>query len=111
METIEKVNVAELKADIKESAEKQKWYRNQRKTVHKNCERKSGDPNDIEPWQATMDHRSNRAKLRAMYAAYAILRKQDLSEIDSGKFETTWDEDFFKTSVEKLLIKYRGEED
>lgn len=102
METIEKINVAELKSEIKELAEGQIELKNQRKTERLVGERK------MEPWQAAMEHRSNRAKLRAMYAAYAILRGKDISEIDSGKFETTWDEAFFKTSVEKILIKYQG---
>lgn len=103
METIEKVNVAELKSEIKELAEKQSSLKNQRKTVNLVGER------TMEPWQATMEHRSNRAKLRAMYAAYTILRGKELSDIDSGKFETEWDEVHFKTSVEKILIKYQGE--
>lgn len=102
METIEKVNVAELKSEIKELAGKQSSLKNQRKTVKLVGER------TMEPWQATMEHRSNRAKLRAMYAAYAILRGKELSDIDSGKFDTTWDEAHFKTSVEKILIKYQG---
>jgi hypothetical protein len=101
METIEKVNVAELKSEIKELAEKQSSLKNQRKTVKLVGER------TMEPWLAALNHHGNRAKLRAMYAAYAILRGKDPSVIDSGKFESEYDEDRFKTSVENILIKYQ----
>ena len=101
METIiSKVNVEKLRNDIKVLAQGQKELRNQRKTVNLEGERK------MEPWRAAMDHRSNRAKLRAMYTAYAILRGQSPSEIDSGKFETPWDESNFKTSVNEMLTRY-----
>jgi len=104
METIiSKVNVDKLRSDIKALAEGQKELRNQRKTVNLEGERK------MEPWRAAMDHRSNRAKLRAMYTAYAILRGQSPSEIDSGKFETPWDESHHKTSVDEMLKTYTKE--
>ena len=97
------INVSKLKNDIKALAESQKELRNQRKTVNLEGTRK------MEPWMAAMDHRSNRAKLRAMYTAYAILRGQSPSEIDSGKFETEWDESHYKTSVDEMLKTYLKE--
>lgn len=104
METmISKVNVAKLKNDVKALAKGQKELRNQRKTVNLEGERK------MEPWMAAMEHRQNRAKLRAMYTAYAILRGQSPSEIDSGKFETPWDESHYKTSVDEMLKTYTAE--
>jgi len=102
METIEKVNVKQLKEDIRVLAAEQKELRNQRKTV-----RFSGT-RTMEPWEATMNHFHNRQKLRVMYAAYAILRGRELSEIDSGKFETEYDKSHFETSLEEILKKYRS---
>ncbi len=98
--TISRIDVAKLKNDIKTLSEGQKELRNQRKTVKLKGERK------MEPWKAAMDHHHNRGKLRAMYTAYAILRGQSPSEIDSGKFETPWDEAHYKTSVDEMLTKY-----
>ena len=102
--TVSKIDVAKFREDIKKLSEGQKELRNQRKTVNFSGVRK------MEPWRAAMDHRHNRAKLRAMYSAYAILRGQSPSEIDSGKFETPWDESNFKTSVNEMLTTYTKED-
>ena len=69
METIEKIDIKKMKKDIKELAKMQKWLKNQRKTVHKNCSRKEGDPEDISPSAATWKHATNRYKLRVLYSA------------------------------------------
>jgi len=103
METIEKVNVAKIKNDIKKMSEYQRFLKNQRKTEKLVGERV------MEPWKATMDHYHNRLKLRAMYYAYATLRGRNPAEIDSGNFETPHDESHFKTLVEEATKKYTKE--
>ena len=100
METTEKVNVKELKAKIKVAADYQIFLKNQRRTVRLTGKR------EMEPWMATMKHRQNRLTLRAMYAAYAKLKGRDISEIDSLKFETPWDENKFNEEVEEIVKKY-----
>ena len=100
METTVKVNIDKFRSDIKVLAEGQKELRNQRRTVNHVGER------TMEPWRAAMDHRSNRAKLRAMYSAYAILRGHSPAEIDKGSFETDWDESHHKTLVDQMLKTY-----
>lgn len=103
METMNKI-IQELKNDIKEAAEKQKFYRNQRKTERLIGERK------IQPWEATMKHRLNREELRKMYAAYHILRGRDLSKIDSLKFDEEWQKTSFLNDVNTIIKLYKGEE-
>lgn len=72
-----KTAILMLKEDIKERAELQKFYKNQRKTEHIVGERK------MPAWKAAVEHTYNREKLRRMYLAYAILRgKEDLEETD-----------------------------
>ena len=95
MDTIEKVNVKELKAKIKVAADYQIFLKNQRRTVRLTGKR------EMEPWMATMKHRENRLLLRAMYAAYAKIRGKDYSEFDSLEFDTPWDEKKFNDDVEK----------
>ena len=54
METIEKIDVAAMKADIKTMVEKQKFYKNQRRT-----EKLVGD-RKMPAWEATYKHQTNR---------------------------------------------------
>lgn len=76
MDTIEKINIAKMKADIKAKVEEQKFLKNQRKTVHLVGERK------IDPSDAAYKHRQNREDLRMMYAAYGIARGKTLKQIE-----------------------------
>jgi hypothetical protein len=76
MDTIVKINIAKMKADIKVKAEEQKFLVNQRKTVRIVGERK------IEPSDAAYKHRQNREDLRMMYAAYGIARGKTLEQIE-----------------------------
>jgi hypothetical protein len=77
METnINKIAIMMLKKDIKEKAELQKYYKNQRKTVNLVGERK------MSPSEATWKHFCNREELRRMYLAYGLLRGKELSDID-----------------------------
>jgi hypothetical protein len=82
--TINKVAVLKLKESIKKASLKQKWYKNQRKTVHKDCSRKIGEWDDISPSEATWKHASNREILRIMYLSYALLRGKDFSTTDKN---------------------------
>ena len=81
METIIKIDVKAMKADIKKMVEEQKFYRNQRKTVHLVGERV------ITPSEAQWKHGSNREKLRLMYAAYGIVRGKSLQQIENNHKE------------------------
>jgi len=76
METIVKINVAKMKADIKVKAEEQKFLKNQRKTVHFVGERK------MPAKDAWYKHQTNREDLRMMYAAYGIARGKTFQQIE-----------------------------
>jgi len=111
METIERIyDVRKMKSDIKSMAEMQKFYRNQRKTVHKNCTRKEGDPPDISPSEATWKHSLNRQKLRVLYAAYLQARGKEISSGDRLKFEEEWMKNDFLNKVKNALEQYKFEE-
>lgn len=60
METVIKINIEKMKSDIKELAEKQKYYKNQRKTE------KIVGKREMPAWEATYAHQANRRKLRLM---------------------------------------------
>jgi hypothetical protein len=77
METIVKIDIVKLKDVIKESAEKQKFYKNQRKTVHIVGERK------MPAEEAEEKHRWTRDKLRCMYAAYGLARGKSFSQTEN----------------------------
>jgi len=80
METIEKIyNVKKMKEDIKVAVDYQRFLKNQRKTVNKNC-RKQGDPDDIDPKDAAWKHWINREKLSVMYVTYGVMRGKDIDE-------------------------------
>jgi hypothetical protein len=93
METITKIDVKAMKADIKKMVEEQKFYKNQRKTVRLVGERK------IEPSEAQWKHMATRAKLRVMYGAYAIARNKTLALIDRHPEE-------IEDEAHKILAKY-----
>jgi len=78
METIIKIDVRTMKADIKKMVEEQKFYKDQRKTVKRKGEYK------ISPSEAAWKHRSNRDQLRLMYAAYGIARGKSLEYVESN---------------------------
>jgi len=100
METIVKINVEKLKSDIKELAEKQKFYRNQRKTEKIIGERK------LQPWEAACAHHENRNKLRIMYAAYGIIRGKNFSEIENHYPEENHPLKEYQYQIDKLIKKY-----
>lgn len=109
METIVKsrvkvTDVNKLKSDIKELAEKQKFYRNQRKTEHIVGERK------MPAWEATSAHRENRNKLRAMYAAYGLARGKSFSQIENHYPEDEHPLKKIQYQIDRILDKYKIKE-
>jgi hypothetical protein len=109
METIEKINIRQMKADIKAKVEMQKFYKNQRKTVNKNNTKKPGDPEDITPSEATWKHFVNREDLRAMYAAYGVARGKSFSQVESQHQEEGHPLHQYQGKIDFLLKKYTVE--
>ena len=93
METITKIDVRAMKADIKTKVEEQKFYKNQRKTD------KIVGESVMSPREAQWKHQANRHTLRVMYAAYTIARNKSISLIDKHP-EVIEDQAF------KILTKY-----
>jgi len=111
METIEKVNVKQIREDLKKLSENQKWLKNQRKTVKKDCSRKESDPNDIEPWEATYKHQINREKLRLMYAAYGLMRGKSFSKTENKFPEESHPLNEYKEKIDKIISEYTKEKE
>jgi hypothetical protein len=100
METIVNINIAEMKDGIKKAAEIQKFYRNQRKTVHIKGDR-------IMPAsEATYEHQRNGHKLRIMYAAYGIARGKCFSQIENCHPEENHPLQKYQYDIDKLLKQY-----
>ena len=107
METIEKINVKKLKSDIKELVEQQKFFKDQRKTVHIKGQRK------MEPWEASMKHESNRIDLSIMYASLLVLRGWSIDEAAKAHISKKCEDWVFndnKNEIQKLLDLYKVKE-
>ena len=104
METMVKMNIEKMKNDIKESAEKQKFYRNQRKTVHIVGERK------MTTSDATYEHQWNGHKLRIMYAAYGLARGKSFSQIENAHPEENHPLMKYQYDIDKLLKQYETQD-
>jgi hypothetical protein len=106
METLVKnnVNVQTLKSDIKVLVEKQKIYRNQRKTVYIVGDR------TINPSEATELHRSNGEKLRIMYAVYGLLRGKSYSQVENNHPEEGHPLNKYQYDIDKLMKVYEAKE-
>lgn len=101
METIVKtMNVEKMKVDIKAIAEEQKFLRNQRKSVYIIGERKMPE------WEAENKHRSNREKLRVMYAAYGIARGKCYSQIENHYQEENHPLKEHQLKIDRILKTY-----
>lgn len=107
METIVKTDIRKMKSDIKEMVKTQKWLKNQRKTVNKDCTRKKGDPDDVAPWVATMRHDENREKLRVMYATYGKARGKKFSQVESHFPEEEHPLHTYQSQIDKILTTYK----
>lgn len=90
-----KESLQAIKSEIIKSVEKQKFFKNQRKTVHLVGQR------EIPTWQAASSHYSNRIRLRYLYIAYGIMRGKSIEQIE-GKSSTPYSE----KSVESILSNY-----
>ena len=101
METIEKIDIAKMKEDIKAKAEEQKFLRNQRKAVHIVGERV------IPAKDAQYKHMANREDLRIMYAAYGIARGKSFSQIENHFPETDHPLQKYQKSIDRILEKYK----
>jgi len=103
METIEKIDIAKMKIDIKAMVELQKFYKNQRKTEKLVGERK------MSPSDATYKHMQNREDLRVMYAAYGQARGHSFSQTENHYPEEghPLKENPFPLRIERVLGKYK----
>ena len=101
METIEKIDIAKMKIDIKAKVELQKFYKNQRKTEKLVGERK------MSPSDATYKHMSNREDLRAMYAAYGVARGKSFSEIENHYPEEGHPLHAYQRTIDRILEGYK----
>lgn len=97
----EKVKFLMFKDYIKNMAEEQKFLKNQRKT-----EKLVGD-RKMPAWEATMQHQSNREKLRILYAAYGVLRGKSYSEIESHYDEENHPLKDYDKAIERILIEHK----
>ena len=100
METIVKINVKELKKDLKNLSDNQRFLKNQRKTENLVGERVE------EPWVATYKHQVNREKLRLMYAAYGLLRGKSFSQTENKYSEEEHPLNEFKDQIDKIIESY-----
>jgi hypothetical protein len=101
METLIKINIAAMKDGIKKAAEIQKFYKNQRKTVHIKGDRLM-DANE-----ATRQHLINREKLCIMYAVYGIARGKSFSQIENHYPEENHPLQKFQKSIDRILEGYK----
>jgi hypothetical protein len=104
METSIKFNIQKLKKDIKELVEKQKIYKNQKKTVHIIGERIMTAK---EAWYA---HYHNREKLRIMYAVYGLVRGKSFYQIENHYPEENHPLNKYKYTIDKMMNQYMKEE-
>ena len=104
METIEKIQVEKLKTDIKKLSENQRILKNQRKTVKLQGER------TMDPSEATWKHQANREKLRAMFAAYGLMRGMSFSQIESSHHEEGHPLNEIQPRIDKIISEYSKEE-
>jgi hypothetical protein len=101
METLVKINTAEMKDAIKKAAEIQKFYKNQRKTEHIKGDRL------MSAKDATWQHMVNREKLRVMYAAYGIARGKSFSQIENHYSEENHPLKKYQYQIDKCLEAYK----
>ena len=102
METIEKIDIAKMKADIKTMVEKQKFYKNQRRTE------KLIGAREMSPSDATYKHLMNREDLRMMYAAYGQARGKSLSQVENKYPEDKHplNEPYHQRKITRILDNY-----
>ena len=90
-----------MKSDIKELAENQKFLKNQRKTEKLVGER------EMPARDARWAHEENREKLRAMYAAYGLMRGKSFSVTENKYPEENHPLYGYEFQINKLLESYK----
>ncbi len=104
METLVKTNIAAMKDAIKSAGEKQKFYKNQRKTVYIQGERL------MRAESAVYEHQKNRHHLRLMYAAYGIARGKSFTQIERHISEENHPLQQYRYEIDKILNSYQFED-
>ena len=99
-----KIDRKKLVSDIKEKSELQKFYKNQRKTVHFVGKR------EIPAYEANYKHMDNRFELRAMFAVYGLLKGKTFSQIENTHPEENHPLNEIQWKIDKLIKKYQIEE-
>jgi len=92
-----------LKNEIKQLSEDQLYLKDQRKSKNINGTRK------LQPWEAEMLHKSNREKLRIMFAAYGLMRGKSFSQTESFYPEENHPLNQFKSQIDKIILSFTGE--
>jgi len=103
MKAIDKTSIAMMKDVIKESVEKQKSLKNQRKTKNLIGER------TMEPGTASWKYSDNKQLLRIMYAAYGLMRGKAFSQTENKFPEEDHPLKEFQTSIDKMVESYMVE--
>lgn len=99
--TIEKSNINQLKSEIKKLAEKQKYYKNQRKTDHIVGKR------EMPAYEAQWRHAYGRHDLRLLYAAYGLMRGKAFEQIEKRiNTQEVHPLEKYRKSIEKIIEKY-----
>ena len=104
METIEKIDVKTMKADIKKMVEEQISLRLQRK-----YKLPEGMERTVSQSEAQWKHRANRQKLRLMYAAYGIARGKSLQQIENNHKEDVHPLEEYMDIINDRIEKYKIE--
>src|SRR5208283_3728506 len=100
METIIRTDLAKMKADIKAMVIKQRFLKNQRKTVYIVGDR-------IMPAiDASYKHFTNREDLRILYAAYGLARGKSFSQIENHYPQAEHPLKKFQKSIDRITEKY-----
>jgi len=100
METIEKVNTAKMKSDIKKINEEQRFLKNQRKTTKLVGDRK------LSPSDAAYKHQTNREDLRIMYAAYGQARGKSFHQVENHYPEENHPLNNYQGTIDRILKTY-----
>ena len=101
METIEKIDIAKMKTDIKIKVEEQKFLKNQRKTENLVGERK------MPPSDAAYKHFCNREDLRMIYAAYGLARGKCFSYVENHYPEDGHPLHKYQSTIDRILNGYK----
>jgi len=92
-----------LKNEIKNLSDDQLYLKDQRKSKKIVGNRK------LQPWEAEMLHKSNREKLRIMFAAYGLMRGKSFSQTESFYPEENHPLNQFKSQIDKIILSFTGE--